>query len=132
MELRPFNLEQAKAGKPVITRDGRSVRIICFDREGYDATIIGLIKQEVGDKEEIGTWNTSGIYFDVSSPNDLFMAPTKITKWFNIYKDEEHSFRLGTRLGYSTKEAATKGRICSIIENENENYITTIPIEIEV
>lgn len=31
LNLRPFDLEAAKAGKPVYTRDGRKVRIICFD-----------------------------------------------------------------------------------------------------
>lgn len=30
--LKEFNLEAAKAGKPVCTRDGRPARIICFDR----------------------------------------------------------------------------------------------------
>ena len=27
-----FNLEAAKAGAPLITRDGHKLRIICFDR----------------------------------------------------------------------------------------------------
>ena len=39
-----FNLEKAKQGEPVITRDGKSVRIICFDRKfnvnGKDGSII--------------------------------------------------------------------------------------------
>ena len=34
--LKPFDLEAAKAGKPVCTRDGRKVRIICFDRINGD------------------------------------------------------------------------------------------------
>ena len=29
--LKPFDLQAAKSGKPVCTRDGRKVRIICFD-----------------------------------------------------------------------------------------------------
>ena len=31
LNLKPFDLEAAKAGKPVCTRDGRKARIICFD-----------------------------------------------------------------------------------------------------
>lgn len=31
LNLKEFNLEAAKAGKPVCTRDGRKARIICFD-----------------------------------------------------------------------------------------------------
>lgn len=29
--MKPFNLEEAKAGKPVCTRDGRKVNILRFD-----------------------------------------------------------------------------------------------------
>ena len=32
LNLKPFNLEEAKQGKPVCTMDGRKARIICFDR----------------------------------------------------------------------------------------------------
>lgn len=31
LNLKPFDLEAAKAGKPVCTRDGRKARIICFN-----------------------------------------------------------------------------------------------------
>lgn len=30
--MKPFNLEEAKAGKPVCNREGNDVRIICFDK----------------------------------------------------------------------------------------------------
>lgn len=36
LNFKPFDLEAAKAGKPVCTRDGRKVRIISFDRHGED------------------------------------------------------------------------------------------------
>ena len=29
--MKEFNLEQAKAGKPVCRRDGKKARIICYD-----------------------------------------------------------------------------------------------------
>lgn len=42
---KPFNLEQAKAGKPVYTRDGRKARIICFDAKTLgDYPIIALVE----------------------------------------------------------------------------------------
>ena len=37
--LKPFDFEAAKAGKPVCTRDGRKVRIICFDAKRKDGKI---------------------------------------------------------------------------------------------
>lgn len=32
--MKPFNLEEVKAGKSVCNRDGNDVRIICFDKRG--------------------------------------------------------------------------------------------------
>ena len=42
LNLRPFDLEAAKAGKPVCTRDGRKARIICFDAK-CNKPIVALI-----------------------------------------------------------------------------------------
>jgi len=41
--MKPFNLEEAKAGKPVCTRSGRKARIICFDARN-DQPIVALIE----------------------------------------------------------------------------------------
>lgn len=41
--MKPFDLKEAKQGAPVCTRDGREVRIICWDKEG-DFPIVGLVK----------------------------------------------------------------------------------------
>jgi hypothetical protein len=32
--MKEFNLEEAKSGKPVCTRDGNKARILCFDAKG--------------------------------------------------------------------------------------------------
>lgn len=45
---KPFDVEAAKNGAKVETRDGRSVRIICYDRK-FSCPIIALI---LGDKDE--------------------------------------------------------------------------------
>ncbi len=34
IKFKPFDLEAAKNGAPVVTRDGQPVRIICFDKQG--------------------------------------------------------------------------------------------------
>jgi hypothetical protein len=39
--MKEFDLELAKAGHPVCTRDGKPVRIVCFDAKG-DYPIVGL------------------------------------------------------------------------------------------
>ena len=40
-----FNLEAAKAGVPLITRDGHKLRIVCFDRidEKRHGNIVALM-----------------------------------------------------------------------------------------
>lgn len=42
--MKKFNLEEAKAGKPVITRDGSEARIICFDMKNDLYPIVALIE----------------------------------------------------------------------------------------
>lgn len=42
-KFKPFDLEQAKAGKPVCTRDGRKARIICFDLKNGNHPIVAVI-----------------------------------------------------------------------------------------
>lgn len=43
--LKPFDLNAAKAGKPVCTRDGRKARIICFNTKTLcDYPIIALVE----------------------------------------------------------------------------------------
>ena len=43
-----FDLEKAKVGHPVCTRDGKEARILCFDRIGH-YPIVALVK-EAGDE----------------------------------------------------------------------------------
>lgn len=44
--MREFNLEEAKAGAEVCTREGRNARIICFDVKGDCFKIVALIEYE--------------------------------------------------------------------------------------
>lgn len=45
LNLKPFDLEKAKQGKPVCTRDGRKARIICFNAKTLcDYPIIALVE----------------------------------------------------------------------------------------
>ena len=46
--MKPFNLEEAKAGKPVCTRDGRKAKIICFNDNNPLVKIIALVTQPDG------------------------------------------------------------------------------------
>lgn len=90
--LKEFDLEAAKAGKHVCTRDGKKVRIICFDKqEGFP--IIALVETKVNDRvsEEIALFNINGraVSDDIDSKLDLMMSTEKKEGWVNIYHDRE-------------------------------------------
>ena len=122
--LRPFDIELAKQGKPVCTRDGRKARIICFDYKG-DGNAYPILAL-------ISTCNLSGVpseiiakytedgkyakYNSVENGEDLMMLPEKKEGWVNIYDDMKI---------YASEERAKIG-----ISTER-NYITTTKIEWE-
>lgn len=121
--MKPFDLEEAKAGKPVCTRDGRKVRIICFDRMG-NYPIIGLIRKD--NIERIYYFKENGACVDDFC--ELMMAPEKKEGWVNVY----------TKAGdnraccciYPTKEEAM--RQATMTNGEFvKSYITTTKIEWE-
>lgn len=75
--MKPFNLDKAKAGKPVCTRGGRKARIICFDAKSgtkNDVCLVTLVTEE-GGIERVCTHNNEGKYFHSwKSDSDLMMA----------------------------------------------------------
>lgn len=113
--------------RKVITRDGRSVRIICTDRNP-NYPIIALI----GETAEIGCYTKTGTYADLFEgsdglSNDLFFAPEKKEGWVNIYRimpGDIGNIHLG-RI-YPSKEAAE-----AMSKKCIHQYITTIKIEWE-
>ena len=112
--LKEFDLEAAKAGKPVCTRDGRKARIICFDAKDTegDLTIVALIEIREG-YESIERYNMKGKYLIKGCNNyDLMMLPEKKCGWMNVYKEQI----------YDTKEEAIK------VKYDGANYIDTIEI----
>lgn len=57
--MKPFDLEAAKAGAPVCTRDGRSARIICTDCRGVDS-VLALV--DYGASESLKGYKPTGNY----------------------------------------------------------------------
>ena len=66
--MKPFNLERALAGDPVVTRAGEPVtQLTVFDADEMDY-IYGVVNREVL------SWNDSGqYYFGQENDYDLFM-----------------------------------------------------------
>jgi len=76
--------------KPIQTRDGRSVRIICTDKKG-DFPIVVLITNPSG-KEEVCTYTEDGYYYEneAQCDSDLVNAPEQKHMWINIYPDNRN------------------------------------------
>lgn len=121
--MKRFNLDEylKNPNRKVVTRDGRSVRIICSDRNDNTYPIVAL----VGKNEEVRNYTRKGQYFNnTPGPNDLFFAPEKKEGWVNIYLDAENSSYVETCIYKSKEEAEENGKKWS-------RYITTVRIEWE-
>lgn len=82
--MKPFDLERALAGDPVVTRDGRHCEVVGLWKEGGSYSLI------VGIGEFLTRFTVSGMrYLAGTSPSDLFMAPKKRTVWVNLYPGKD-------------------------------------------
>lgn len=101
--MKEFDLEKAKAGHPVCTRDGHEARILCFDREGQHP-IVALVKD--AGNETIFSYNNMGRYSNDGRGYlcDLFMKSAKQKRWINLYKDKDGLLFPGLNLFESEKK----------------------------
>jgi len=119
--LKPFDLNAAKSGKPVCTRDGRQARIICFDVNcSNNHPIVALITEENG-FESSYSFTSKGKWVEEDSVHDLMMLPEKKEGWVNIYKSGE-CYNVGD-FSFSKEEIEQ-------YKNQN-NYIATVKISWE-
>lgn len=124
--LKPFDLEAAKAGKPVCTRDGYKARIICFDAKGMHQPIVALVTQDNG-VEYIETYYSNGRFNDdinSQSSGDLMMLPEKKEGWVNVYHNEKGEY-WSEQVLFSTKKEAVD------FVHDHAQYVTTVKIDWE-
>ena len=114
--MKPFDLEAAKAGAPLVTRDGRPAKFIAHVAEAHPSQrLLMLIDGTVHTKFESGKYASSPAHV---SDNDLFMAPIKRTVWVNLYKHH-------VAIWHDTEKAADDGT------RGNRHGGRAWPIEIE-
>ena len=102
--LKPFDFEAAKAGKPVCTRSGKPVRIICFDVKAKKP-IAALITND--DTEEAHFYYDNGRSDQYQEYRyDLMMLPEKKEGWVNVSKFST----------YASKEEALSHKTYDIID----------------
>ena len=122
--MEQFSLEKylANPSRKVVTRDGRSVRIVCTDMKNTPYPIVALITDnKVG--EVCIEYTSDGKFRDLNIEYtlDLFFAPEKHEGWVNVYEEGANRYLEGCI--YVTKEEAKRMR--------GYGYITTIKIEWE-
>ena len=120
--MKQFNLEEylKNPNRKIITRVGKSVRIICTDKESL-SPIVALVKEEK--EEHTYTYLPNGRYsFITENAYDLFFAPEKKEGWINLFKINS---TITTGEVYNTKEEAKSAVVGSLV------YISTVKIEWE-
>ena len=123
--LKPFDLNSAKAGKLVYTRDGRKARIICFDLQSIEKTPIVAAVQVTDKQEVISHYYEDGRQFvDGISELDLMMLPEKKEGWINIYRNEKGEY-WSEQILFRTKKDATD------FVHDHAQYVTTVKAEWE-
>lgn len=112
--------------RPIVTRDGDIVRIVCTDRNYKEYPIVALV--QICGMERMCGYTEDGMYLsDRQSSRDLFFAPEPKTKkvgWMNVckYGDDKHFFLVGNVI-FPTREEALKCK--------SEYSVDTIPIRWE-
>ena len=124
--MEQFSLEKylKNPNRKVVTRDGRSARIICTNRLGDNYPVLALVNNECA--EQCCSYTTFG-KFDGNKNRDcdldLFFTPEKKSAWINLYK--MNSFISPGPRAYDTKEEAESAA------GDKSYYIATIKIEWE-
>ncbi len=116
--MKPFDIEKARNGHPVCTRDGRDVEILKFDLKGHSGEIAGIIK-ELDGSETLTTWFDSGEFVLGEKDNeDLFLKSEQKEGWVNVYE--------GPRVMGRIHETKVQAEGASKAHND---YLDTVPIK---
>ena len=122
--MEQFSVEKylENSNRKVVTRDGRSARIICTNRMNSEYPVVVLMRN--GNNEVLECYTKDGKFIPNWDYNqDLFFAPEKKSGWINLYRYNSIT-TLGTQV-YDTKEEAESA------VGDKSYYITTIKIEWE-
>lgn len=130
VHFKPFDLEAAKNGEPVMTRGGGTVEFISFDLNDKHQKIAAIITDPSG-RQHVESYETDGSkdYGDYPSPDTLKMVlfGKMVKKWVNLYR-EKGIEKLGN-VFYDTWEQAEMGQ-----PNEQTSkcmeYVKAIQVEI--
>ena len=123
--MKPFDLQKALAGEPVVTRDGRPVKIA-----GYNPHAVEGVRILGWAGKTSRSWYCDGKYTEAENGHDadLFMAENpKVKKegWVNVYNRPDASLPPKLSNAYFNEALARKSAI------KSDAYVDTVKIEWE-
>ena len=123
--MKQFNLEEYKKNpnRRVITRDGRSVRIVCTDTIGTSYPILVICRVDPT-HDCYYSYTLNGKHNNVDSRLDLFFAPEKKEGYINVYGDGDDYYTGGTEIYSSEAEAVSHAM-------KKFGYVKTVKVEWE-
>lgn len=122
--MKPFNLEAAKAGEPLVTRDGRAAVCVGHGPRNLRYPVVAHIQGN----ENLSTHGEDGSLYSTSeTPDDLFMAPKTRTAYVNIYDSRLQSGKGSTAAAFDTAEAAAN----NATNNGVRLLAVAVPVTIE-
>lgn len=124
-KLIPFDLERAKAGDTVCTRDGKKARIICFDAQGRWPIVCLYEGHTINNQitDYVAIYDIQGRNQpDKETSIDLFMLPKTKTYYANVSKPD-YAGLIHLSNAYKTLEQAKR-------YFDVDNHQSTISFEI--
>ena len=124
--MKEFSLEEylKNPNRKIVTRDGKSVRIICTDRRKTIYPIIALCLTDDGSEHCHSYLPNGKEHVGEDSNDDLFFVPEKHEGWVNLYKGNAY-YHLGSTIFYQSESEAKKRIV------KNCGYVGTIKVEWE-
>jgi hypothetical protein len=115
--MKPFDLKKALAGEPVVTRDGRPVKIAGYNENAHEFYRLAYWV----DGGVCLACKSDGKYSNSDSVNDLFMVPKPVTKkegwvavWGGVLYPAEGGQIAGCSHVYESKEAAVAAEFANV------------------
>lgn len=109
--MKPFSLEEylKNPSRKVVTRDGKSARIICTNRKSEGYSVVALIEDKfIKGEEIIRSYTKEGKHCtNRQSEDDLLFATEKKEGWINIFKGtKNNNYYVGNPNVFESKEDA--------------------------
>lgn len=98
--------------RPIVTRDGRSVRIICTDRNYKEFPIVALV--QICGEERVCGYTEDGVYLNAHNVQGIYSSrlnqKTKKVGWMNVckYGDSKHFSLVGGVIHPTREQAQTE------------------------